>query len=195
MNRKLLALTGLLVLGAAGLAEAATYTIDTAHSSVGFVARHMVVSKVRGHFGSFEGSFEFSEGKPETWSAQATIQTASVSTGNEKRDGHLKSPDFFAAEEFPTLSFQSKSVEKQGEHYLLRGEFTMRGVTKPIVLTLEYFGSVKDPWGNDRAGFSARGKVNRKDFGLNWNNLLETGGAVVSDEIEIEIEVEGIHKP
>ncbi|MBM4116268.1 YceI family protein [bacterium] len=195
MNRKLLALTGLLVLGTAGLAEAATYTIDTAHSSVGFVARHMVVAKVRGHFGGFEGSFEFSEGKPETWSAQATIQTATIDTGNEKRDDHLRSPDFFAAEEFPTLSFVSKGIEKQGEHYLLKGELTMRGVTKPIVLKLEYFGTIKDPWGNERAGFSARGSLNRKDFGLSWDNLLETGGAVVSDEIGIELEVEGIHKP
>ena len=122
-----------------------------------------------------------------TWKAQATIQAASVNTGNEKRDGHLRSPDFFAAEEFPTLSFVSTGVEKQGETYLLKGDLTMRGVTKPIVLTLEYYGSIKDPWGNDRAGFSAKGMVNRKDFGLSWNNLLETGGAVVSDEIAIEL--------
>jgi len=179
----------------AGAAEAATYTLDAAHSSVSFVARHMVVSKVRGHFDTFEGNFDFTEGQPATWKAQATIQAASVNTGNEKRDGHLRSPDFFAAEEFPTLSFVSTGVEKKGETYLLKGDLTMRGVTKPIALTLEYFGSIKDPWGNDRAGFSARGTVNRKDFGLNWNDLIESGGAVVSDEIAIEIEVEGVHKP
>jgi polyisoprenoid-binding protein YceI len=177
-----------------GAAEAATYSIDTAHSSVGFVAKHMVVAKVRGHFGTFEGSFDFTEGQPGTWKAQAPIQAASVNTGNEKRDGHLRSPDFFAAEEFPTLSFTSTGVEKQGEGYLLKGDLTMRGVTKPVALALD-FGSIKDPWGSDRAGFSARGTINRKDFGLSWNNLLETGGAVVSDEIQIEIEVEGIHKP
>ena len=195
MIRKQCALLALLLMLGVGAAEAATYSIDAAHSSIGFVARHMVVSKVRGHFDSFEGSFDFVEGQPATWKAEATIQAASVNTGNEKRDGHLASPDFFAAEEFPTLSFSSTGVEKKGESYLLKGNLTLRGVTKPLVLTLEYFGSIQDPWGNERAGFSAKGTLNRKDFGLSWNNLLETGGAVVGDEIAIEIEVEGVHKP
>lgn len=195
MNRKHYAFLALTLMFSVGVAEAATYSIDASHSSVGFVAKHMVIAKVRGHFGSFEGSFDFTEGQPATWKAQATIQAASINTGNEKRDGHLRSPDFFAAEEFPTLSFISTGVEKQGEGYLLKGDLTMRGVTKPVVLALEYFGSIKDPWGSDRAGFSAKGTINRQDFGLTWSNLLETGGAVVSDEIAIEIEVEGIHKP
>ncbi len=193
--RKHYALLTLLVLIGAGATEAATYSIDAAHSSVGFVARHMVVSKVRGHFDSFEGSFDFVEGQPAAWKAQATIQAASVNTGNEKRDTHLRSPDFFAAEEFPTLNFTATGVEMKGESYLLKGQLTLRGVTKPIVLTLEYFGSIQDPWGNERAGFSAKGTLNRRDFGLSWSNLLETGGAVVGDEIAIEIEVEGVHKP
>jgi polyisoprenoid-binding protein YceI len=195
MIRKHYALLALTLMIGVGAAEAATYSIDAAHSSVGFVARHMVVSKVRGHFDTFEGSFDFTEGQPATWKAQATIQAASVNTGNEKRDEHLRSPDFFAAEEFPTLTFSTTGVEQKGDTYLLKGDLTMRGVTKPIVLTLEYFGSIKDPWGNDRAGFSAKGTVSRKEFGLSWNNLLETGGAVASDEIQIEIEVEGVHKP
>ena len=195
MNRKHYAFLALTLMFGVGVAEAATYSIDASHSSVGFVAKHMVVAKVRGSFGTFEGSFDFTEGQPGTWKAQATIQAASVNTGNEKRDAHLRSPDFFAAEEFPTLSFSATGVEKQGDSYLLKGNLTMRGVTKPIVLALEYYGSIKDPWGSDRAGFSAKGTVSRKEFGLSWNNLLETGGAVVSDEIQIEIEVEGVHKP
>ena len=193
MIRKSVALAGLLVLAFSALAQAGTYSIDPAHSSVSFLARHMVVTKVRGHFDTFEGSVQFEEGKPESWRVTATIDANSVNTGVEKRDGHLRSPDFLDVAKYPEISFKSTGVSThKGGGWVLNGDLTLHGVTKPISLDLEYNGSIQDPYGNTRAGFTATGALSRKDYGLTWNNLLETGGAVVSDEIQIEIEVEGI---
>lgn len=166
------------------------WTIDATHSHVGFSVRHMVVSTVRGEFRTFTGTVNFDEANPAASSVEAEVQTASISTHDDNRDNHLRSADFFDAEKYPTITFKSTSVEKAGDDYKVTGDFTLHGVTRPITFTLEYSGTVKDPYGLQRAGFSAKTKINRKDYGLTWNNLLETGGAIVSDEVKIELEVE-----
>ena len=182
----------LAVMAAAVPAAADQYAIDTAHSSVGFEIRHLAISKTRGTFGALEGTFEFVEGKPGEWSVEAVIQAASISTDNEDRDKHLKSPDFLDVEKFPTLTFKSKAVEMESENEgVLRGELTLHGVTRVVELDLEFLGTVTDPWGNEKAGFSATTKINRKDYGLTWNKALETGGLVVGDEVKITLEIEG----
>lgn len=188
-----------LVLMAASLATvpavAAEYDIDPAHSSIEFQVKHLAISRTKGTFGEFSGTFAFEAGKPATWSCEATIKAASVDTGNEDRDNHLRSPDFFNVEEFPVLTFKSTGVEFDGDSEgTLRGELTIHGVTRVVELELEILGTASDPWGNDRAGFSAETKINRKDYGLTWNKALETGGLVVGEDVKIVLEVEGIKK-
>lgn len=176
-------------------AGAATYTIDASHSSVSFKVRHMGVANVKGFFGDFAGSFEFDPANDKAWRAEATIQTASIDTDDQKRDDHLRSADFFDAANHPTITFKSTGVTKGADSvYKLAGDLTMRGVTRPVVLDLELVGTVKDPWGNERAGFSATGKVNRKDFGVSWSKALDNGGLVVADDVTIMLEIEGIAK-
>lgn len=178
-----------------GLALAEIYTIDPVHSSVGFTVRHMMVSKVHGKFERFEGWFDYQPQKPGIWKASATIDASSINTANEKRDGHLKSPDFLDVGRFPMMEFRLTGVESTREGpKRLRGDLTLHGVTKSVKLDLEIGGVVKDPQGNMRAGFSATGKISRKDFGLTWNKALETGGVVVGDEVQITIEIEGALK-
>jgi polyisoprenoid-binding protein YceI len=174
---------------------AEVYEIDPTHSSIGFSVKHMVISKVRGGFDTFSGQFEFKERDPSSWRVTATAETASVNTGNDNRDEHLRNADFFDVEKFPTLTFEGKhvTVDKRGG-YLLHGELTLHGVTKHMELVLEYNGSIKDPWGNNRAGFSASGKINRKDYGLAWNKVMEGGGLTVGEDVEITIEIEGIRQ-
>ncbi len=172
---------------------AATYDIDTSHSSVNFQVKHMAISKANGSFGEFAGSFVFAEGEPETWQVEAVIQVNSIDTGNDKRDGHLLAEDFFAAEQFPTMIFKSTGVEmSSAEEGTLTGELSMHGVTKSLDLALEYNGSTVDPWGNARVGFSLSGKINRKDWGLSYSKTLETGGLVVGEIVKISLEIEGI---
>ena len=183
---------GLLTAGTAG---AATYDIDAAHSSVTFQIRHLAISKTRGNFTDFAGTFEFKAGDPASWSCDATIQAASINTENEDRDNHLRSPDFLEVEKFPTLTFVSKAVEMVSEtEGVLRGELTMHGVTQVVEMDLEFLGAVADPWGNEKAGFTATTKINRKDFGLTWSKTLETGGLVVGDEVKITLDIEGTKK-
>ncbi|MBN2170239.1 MAG: YceI family protein [Candidatus Krumholzibacteriota bacterium] len=185
----------LLVAALAAPAPAARYAIDTSHSSVGFVVKHLVVSKVRGSFDAFSGAFDFDAEDTAAWRVEATIDAASIDTGNGQRDDHLRSADFFEVAKYPALTFAStKAVETAPGEYALHGELTMHGVTKPVVLALEYNGSIQDPWGGTRVGFSARGTIDRKDFGLEWNKILEGGGLTVSDEVEILIEVEGVQE-
>jgi len=185
----------LLVASLAAPAPAARYAIDTSHSSVGFMVKHLVVSKVRGSFEAFSGAFVFDENDLAAWEVEATIDAASIDTGNDQRDEHLRSADFFDVEKHPTLTFTAKkAVESEPGEYALHGDLTMHGVTKPVVLALEYNGSIEDPWGGTRVGFSARGKIDRKDFGLTWNKILEGGGLTVSNEVEILIEIEGIQE-
>jgi polyisoprenoid-binding protein YceI len=166
------------------------WTIDISHSHVGFNVRHMVVSTVRGEFGKFSGTLNFDETNPANSSVEAEVETASISTRDANRDNHLRSADFFDAEKYPTITFKSTSVAKAGDDYKVTGDLTLHGVTKSVTFTVEYSGIIKDPYGLQRTGFSAKSKINRKDYGLVWNGLLETGGAVVSDEVKLELEFE-----
>jgi len=179
------------VLAAAASARAETFVIDTAHSTVNFKAKH-VVGKVPGRFKTFSGSFTFEKGKPKTWSAEAKIDPASIDTDNEKRDGHLKSPDFFDVAKCPDMTFKSTKVANvRGDHAKLFGDLTMHCITKPVVLDLEIDGEGKDPWGNESASFSATATIDRKDWGIVWNKTLDNGGTLVGDKIEIDLEVSG----
>jgi polyisoprenoid-binding protein YceI len=171
------------------------WDFDLVHSSIGFWVRHMMVSKVHGRFARWGGKLEFDEEAPSTSRVELEIEAASIDTQEPQRDAHLRSADFLDAEKFPTLSFESTSVQPAGEGKLrVRGELTIRGVTRPVVLEVEYSGRVADPWGGERAGFSARTTLNRKDFGLVWNQVLEAGQLLVGEKVEIAIEVELVRK-
>jgi len=177
-----------------GAVQAATYDIDVSHSSIGFKVKHMMVSKVRGTFEAFEGAIEFDENEPAGWTAGAVVQMASVNTADEKRDAHLVNPDFFDAETYPTMTFASTAVEKDGDDWVLKGDLTLHGVTKPVEMELEYNGMVDDPWGNNRIGFSAEGKIDRREFGITWNNTLDKGGLAVGNDVTISLEIEAIRR-
>lgn len=172
--------------------QVGTWSIDQSHSSVEFVVRHLVVSKVKGRFGSFEGVITVDGADPLASTVETTIQVASIDTGDEQRDAHLRSPDFFDVEQFPTITFRSTSLRPRGSDYDVDGELTIRGVTKPVTLTLEYNGTSGDPWGGTRAGFSAETEINRRDFGLDFDVALDTGGALVGEKIKIQLEVEAV---
>ncbi len=167
-----------------------TWNIDTTHSAIGFAVRHMVVSKTRGHFGKYTGKVQLGEDLSRS-SVEVTIDAASIDTGTPERDAHLRSADFFDVERFPALTFASRRIEKlDEERYRMTGDLTIRDVTREVTVEVEYGGQRKDPWGNVRAGFAARTAVDRKDFGLHWNQVLEAGGLLVGDRVEIEIELE-----
>ena len=170
-----------------------SYTIDPTHSRVGFVARHAMVTKVRGSFNEFEGSGYFDAENPAESRAQLTIQAASIDTRNADRDGHLKSNDFFDMENYPQITFTSTAVEQvEPENYRVIGDLTIKGVTKPVTVDFEYTGTAVDPFGNTRIGFEGRTTVNRKDWGVNWNTALEAGGVLVSEKVTLEFEVSAI---
>ena len=167
-----------------------TYSLDLAHSTVEFVAKHLMVSKVRGRFSEFSGTLAIGE-KPEESHVEVTIQADSISTGNPDRDTHLRSPDFFDVESHPTLEFRSTNVEHVGDgNWKVNGELTIRGVTRPVVLNVEFNGAATTPWSTTAIGFAAWTEVDREDWGLTWNAALETGGVVVSKKVRIELEVE-----
>ncbi len=171
------------------------WAFDVVHSSVNFTVRHLVVSKVRGRFTKWEGVLEMDEKDPSGGRVEVVIDAGSIDTGVAQRDGHLKSPDFFDVERFPAIAFKSTRVEKAGAGALkVTGDLTMHGVTRPVVLDVEYAGTAKDPWGGLRAGFSARASLNRKEFGLTYNQLLETGGVAVGETVEIGIEAEMVQQ-
>lgn len=168
-----------------------TWQIDSAHSHVNFSVRHMMISKVRGSFETFSGSVNFDEANPTNTTVDISIDAASINTREEQRDGHLRSPDFLNADQFPTLTFKSSRVEQiDAENGKLFGDLTIRGVSKPVALDVEYAGQAKSPWGTTSAGFSAKTTINRTDWGLTWNQALETGGILVGEKITIEIELE-----
>jgi polyisoprenoid-binding protein YceI len=168
------------------------WKIDASHSGVHFSVRHMVVSKVRGRFSRLEGDIAFDESNLEASKVNVTIDAASIDTNEPKRDDHLRGPDFFDAAKFPKLTFVSTKIEKAYHGYRVYGELSMHGITRPVVLDAEYLGAAKDPWGNRKAGFSGKTQVDRKDFGLNWNQLLEAGGVLVGEKVDIELEVEAV---
>ena len=171
---------------------AGTYALDPSHSQVGFAVRHVMVSKTRGRFSDFTGTVEIGENPLES-SVAVTIQTASIDTRDEQRDGHLRSGDFFDAEAWPTMTYQSRSVRQVGEgRYIVDGDLTIKGVTKPVPLELNFEGGAADPWGGVRIGFSAKAELDREAFGLTWNQALETGGVLVGKKVSVEIEAEAV---
>lgn len=170
--------------------EAGTWNIDNAHTRIGFVARHLVAAKVRGTFGSFEGTIEVAEDLTDS-KVDVSIDTASVNTNAEDRDNHLRSGDFFDSEEFPTMRFVSTEIKDLDDgRYEVTGDLTIKDVTKTVTLDTTYLGIISDPWGNGKAMLEASTKINREDWGLTWNAPLETGGVLVSKEITIELEVQ-----
>ena len=174
-------------------AYGATYTIDPEHTQVSFKVKHLGISYVRGLFTKLEGSIEYDPANVASSKTMATIQAASIDTDNKKRDDHLRSADFLNAAKYPKLSFVSKEVKNVKEDsFTVVGDLTLHGITKSIELDVEVGGMAKDPWGNERVAFSSETELNRKDFGLAWSKLLESGGLVVGDEVKIAIEVEGI---
>ena len=185
----------LLVLGAAApLSAADTYTIDKGHSSVEFRIRHFA-SKVSGRFGDFEGAIQADPAKPDASSVSFTIKTASIDTNNGHRDDDLKSPNFFDAAKFPEITFKSSKMASTGkDQYAVTGTLTMHGVSKEVTLPVTYLGSAKDPRGNERASFELNTKLNRKDWGIDWNKTLDSGSLMLSDDVDVTIDLETIKK-
>lgn len=173
-----------------------SWQIDLSHSNIYFSARHMMISKVRGQFESFSGTVAFDEETPTNTAVDIEVAVDSINTKDAQRDGHLKSPDFFDAANHPVVTFKSTRVEQESAtEGKLYGDLTIRGITKEVVLDVTYAGIAKSPWGTESAGFSAETNLNRKDWGLNWNQALETGGVLVGDKIKLEIELELVKQP
>jgi polyisoprenoid-binding protein YceI len=172
---------------------AGTWTIDPVHSEVGFTVRHMMVSKVRGKFTGFSGEI-VTGADPLDSSVTADIELGSITTGNEQRDAHMRSADFFEVDKHPVMSYRSTGVRKQGSDYVLDGQLTLKGVTRDVPLTLELNGFGPDAYGGTRAGFSATAEISRGDFGVNWNAAIEGGGVVVGDKVTIQLEIEAVLK-
>ena len=169
------------------------WNIDTSHSEILFTVRHMMISNVRGQFTKFNGTINLDEANPANSSVEVSIDVASINTRDEKRDGHLTSPEFFDAATYPHITFKSTSVEKTGDNTgKIHGDLTIKGVTKAVTLDTTFVGKAKSPWGTTSAGFNASTKINRTDFGLTWNVALETGGILVGEEITINIELEAV---
>ncbi|MGH9264687.1 MAG: YceI family protein [Acidimicrobiales bacterium] len=170
-----------------------TYAIDPSHSRVGFVARHAMVTKVRGSFNEFSGSGHFDAENPTNSSLRVTIQAASIDTRNADRDAHLRGNDFFDMDQYPEITFASTSVEQvEAETFRVAGDLTMRGVTRPVTVELEFTGAAVDPYGNQRIGIEGATVVNRKDWGISWNAALDAGGMLVSEKVTLEFEISAI---
>jgi polyisoprenoid-binding protein YceI len=178
------------------MADKTTWQIDPAHSSIEFAVKHMMFTTVRGRFKDVKGTIEVSEEHPDQSTVNVEIAAASIDTGSADRDAHLRSPDFLNVDEFPTITFHSKRLEgaqkKEGDQFRLTGDLTIRGTTMEITLDCVYEGTGKDPWGGTRAGSRATAKLDRREWGLKWNQALETGGVLVANEVRIEIEVQAV---
>ena len=176
------------------LPSTGTFVLDKSHTEVGFIARHLMVSKVRGRFTDFEGTIVVADDPSES-SVEVIIQAASINTNDENRDKHVRTNDFLSTDEFPALTFRSTKVElSSGGDWKVNGDLTVRGVTRPIVLDVQFEGVIQDPWGNQRLGFAASGEIDRNDFGVSFNAALETGGFVVSPKVKLEIEAEAVRQ-
>jgi len=183
---------------AATLGSVTTWQVDPAHTHVEFAVKHLMIATVRGRFSDVTGTVIVPDGDLSRAQLEATVNVASVDTREPQRDAHLKSPDFFEADKYPTMTFRSGRVEnaaRDTNQYRLIGELTLHGITKEVALDVTFEGIAKDPYGNNRAGFSATGKLSRKEFGLGWNPLLETGGVVVGDEVKISIDSQVVANP
>lgn len=169
----------------------AKWKVDTSHSEVNFTVKHMMIARVNGTFRDFSADLAFDPEDLTTADVNFTVNVASIDTRNEDRDNHLKSADFFDVENHPNMTFVAKTIEKKRDNeYDVTGDLTIRGVTKPETFKVVYEGGGKDPWGNERVGFSATGKVKRTDYGLVWNSVLETGGVLVGEDVDVSIEIE-----
>ena len=172
-------------------AVATAWTVDPSHSHVEFAVRHLMIATVKGRFGEVSGTLYGDETDLENASIELTIPVASIDTREAQRDAHLRSADFFETEKFPDIRFRSRRIAKAGgDSFIVDGDLTIRDVTRPITLAVVAGGRVKDPWGGERIGYSTTAKINRKDYGLNWNQALETGGVLVGDEVRISAELE-----
>jgi polyisoprenoid-binding protein YceI len=168
------------------------YTVDAVHTTVEFVIRHLMISKVRGRFTALTGTINLPPGAEVPTELDVTIDAASIDTRDEQRDGHLKSPDFFDVATYPQITFRSTSIDGPADAFKISGDLTMHGVTRNVVLEVSFGGRATDPYGNARIGYEAHAKISRKDFGLTWNAALDTGGVALSDEVKIELNVEAI---
>ena len=177
-----------------GLANASSYTIDNSHTNVGFSVKHMMITNVKGEFKTYDAKIDFDLATKNFKSFSANVDIASIDTGIEKRDAHLKSEDFFSSEKFPKMTFVMKSYEADGDEGKMKGDLTIRGITKPVVLEVEDLSTIKDFDGNNRIGFTLKGKINRMDYDLKWNKVLETGGVAVAEEVKIIVDVEAVEK-
>ena len=176
-------------------AETARWEIDPDHSLIEFRVAHMVVSKTAGRFTDYKGFVDMDTDAKTIQAIEATINATSVNTNHDKRDAHLRNPDFLDVKQYPTMTYTMKRANKQGDTYTIVGDFTLRGVTKEVTLVSTFNGVAKDPWGGTRAGFSAEGKLNRKDFGMTWDKTLDNGGLIVGNEVHIRLDIECIkHK-
>lgn len=184
--------TGLRIVDGVELPAPGTFTLDPAHTRVGFVARHLMVTKVRGHFAEVEGTITIAE-EPLQSTAEATIGTASITTGSDDRDNHLRSGDFLEVEAHPTIGFRiAKVLGHRGATYTALGELTIKGVTREVELEVELDGVARDPWGNEKLALTASTEIDREDFGMTWNVALETGGVLVSKRVKIEVEAQAV---
>ncbi len=178
----------------ATLANATPYKLDSSHTEVGFSVKHLMITNVKGKFKTFDADIDFDHKNKTFKKFNAVVQTNSVDTGIEKRDNHLRSEDFFLAKKYPQITFNMKSYEKDDDEGVMIGDLTIRGITKEVKLKVEDLGTIKDFENNNRVGFTLKGKVNRKDYGLKWNKALEAGGFAVGDKVKIIIEVEAVEK-
>lgn len=175
------------------MAVAANFTLDPSHSEIGFSVRHLMITNVKGKFNKYEGKFVFDEKSGNLSNVDVMIDPKSIDTNDDKRDEHLRSPDFFDATKYSKITFKGDKVEiKTGKPVKITGTLTMRGVAKPVSLDIDYRGLQVDPWGNEKIGFGLTGKLNRKDWGISWNKALDKGGVTVSDEVAVNIEGEAL---
>jgi polyisoprenoid-binding protein YceI len=196
MTRPLSLAAAVVALALPSLARAATYEIDALHSNLGFKVRHLMVSWVHGKFEKGTGTISYDKANPAATTIQATLDAATINTGDAERDKHLRSADFFEVEKFPAVEFKSKKAEPDGARVKVTGDLTMHGVTKEVVLDVEGITEpVKDPWGNVKVGATATTRISRKEFGLSWNKALEAGGVTVGDEVLITLDIEAAQRP
>jgi polyisoprenoid-binding protein YceI len=167
------------------------WAIDSSHSSIGLVARHMMISKVRGHFRKFSGTICIGEDPEQSW-VEATVDAASIDTGDPDRDAHLRSADFLDVDRFPQIGYHSTSVHPAGDKWEVSGDLTLRDVTRPVAFVVEFCGVATDPWGNMRAGFLGQTEINREDFAVTWNQVLEAGGFLVGKGVKVEVDIEAV---
>ena len=177
-----------------GFANAAIYDVDASHTNVGFTVKHMMITNVNGNFDTYDANIDFDPATKTFKIFSATVETNSINTGIEKRDDHLRSEDFFASEKFPKMTFEMTSYKADGDDGEMKGNLTIRGITKPVTLKVEDIGTIKDFKNQNRVGFSLKGKINRMDYDLKWNKALELGGVAVAEEVKIKVDVEAVEK-